>query len=60
MEAWWPGVGVVGWTGARGGAVLNPAASGVGGRVGERHTNEAVATMKRAERERVCYTKKDS
>ena len=54
VEAGWRGVGVVGWMGARGGAMLNPATSGVCGRVGERHANEAVATTKRAERERVC------
>jgi len=41
------------------GALLNPATSGVCGRVGERHANEAVATPKRAERGRVCYTKKE-
>ena len=43
-----------------GGAMLNPTTSGVGGRVDERHANEAAATTKRAERERVCYTKKES
>ena len=43
-----------------GGTWLNPATNGVGDNVGEGHANEAVATTKRAERERVCYTKKDS